>query len=334
MPAVGMNYYEEFGISPNATADEVRHAHRSLARVLHPDNFQDEHLRDLAELQMKRINAIYAVLSDPDLRRRYDLEGTRPPVETPPGMVPVAAPPRKLPWVVTGAALTACVAAWVQPAKERVVVVELPAQSEASPAPVANRERVQPKRAEALPMRTGLPRVQETTVSVQMPDTRFEEAEPPPPAVESVPSVPSAPPAAVAVAAAQEPAPMPATVLPPPSGLKGRWIFVPAAGTSAKQPYSAEYAELVVDELNETLRGRYRAKYRVSDQALSPNVQFQFEGRPGAGRFSWRGNGGAAGLVRIDLRKENLLAVSWYTTAPGEQAALMSGTAVLVRAEE
>jgi len=326
-----MNYYEEFGISPNATTEEVRQAHRALARLLHPDHFQDDHLRRLAERQMKRINGIYAILSNAELRSRYDLELQRPAEGMPAG----APAPKKLPWVVAGAAITACVALWLRAGGERVVVVELPAPSRtvASHAtqaqvkrPSGRRERTPadagPKtppgaQAAAEPEATGEPwqdeRVREGAVAREQGGER-PYARPAPPV--------SGPP------------PVPATVTPPASGLTGRWVFIPSAAGASRQPYSAEYAELVLDEFHQTVRGSYRAKYRVADQALSPNVQFQFEGRSGAGRFPWRGNGGASGLVHIELKKENLLAVSWYTTAPGEPASLMSGTAVLVRAAE
>ncbi len=68
-----MTYYEELGLTPTASADEIRHAYKNLVRILHPDPHSDETLRSLAELQMKRLNAIYAVLSDPAQRRAYDL---------------------------------------------------------------------------------------------------------------------------------------------------------------------------------------------------------------------------------------------------------------------
>ena len=68
-----MNFYEEFGLSPSASAEEIAQAHKRLARLLHPDQLQDEDLRRLAECQMKRLNAIYAVLSDPQQRLAYPL---------------------------------------------------------------------------------------------------------------------------------------------------------------------------------------------------------------------------------------------------------------------
>ena len=67
-----MNYYEELGVSQSASTEEIRRAYKTLARLLHPDQCADEKLRGLAEVQMKRLNQVLAVLSDPEERRRYD----------------------------------------------------------------------------------------------------------------------------------------------------------------------------------------------------------------------------------------------------------------------
>ena len=65
------DYYEMLGVSRNADADELKQAYRRLARKYHPDvNKEPE-----AEDRFKEISRAYEVLSDPDLRPRYDQFG-------------------------------------------------------------------------------------------------------------------------------------------------------------------------------------------------------------------------------------------------------------------
>src|ERR1700753_2528093 len=67
-----ITYYEELGIEETASADEIRDAFRALARLLHPDQQSDPQLKEMAERQMRKLNRIYAVLSDAARRTAYD----------------------------------------------------------------------------------------------------------------------------------------------------------------------------------------------------------------------------------------------------------------------
>ncbi|MGA8027348.1 MAG: DnaJ domain-containing protein [Bryobacteraceae bacterium] len=67
-----MDYYEELGIDPSASEDQIHRAHRRLTKLLHPDQQTDESVKALAETQMRRVNAIVEILSDPERRREYD----------------------------------------------------------------------------------------------------------------------------------------------------------------------------------------------------------------------------------------------------------------------
>jgi curved DNA-binding protein CbpA len=61
----GANHYEVLGVSPTASADDIRSAYRNAARARHPDagGSADE---------MQRLNAAWQVLRDPGRRAVYD----------------------------------------------------------------------------------------------------------------------------------------------------------------------------------------------------------------------------------------------------------------------
>jgi curved DNA-binding protein len=65
------DYYEVLGVSRDAGPDELQQAFRRLARANHPDVNKDPE----AEERFKEINEAYSVLSDPELRKRYDRFG-------------------------------------------------------------------------------------------------------------------------------------------------------------------------------------------------------------------------------------------------------------------
>jgi curved DNA-binding protein len=65
------DYYEVLGVSRDADPDELQQAFRRLARQNHPDVNKDP----AAEERFKEVNEAYHVLSDPELRKRYDRFG-------------------------------------------------------------------------------------------------------------------------------------------------------------------------------------------------------------------------------------------------------------------
>ncbi len=66
------DYYEVLGVSKGASDDEIRKAHRKLAKKYHPDLNRDN--PEAAE-KFKELNEAYEVLSDKDKRAKYDQFG-------------------------------------------------------------------------------------------------------------------------------------------------------------------------------------------------------------------------------------------------------------------
>lgn len=71
------DFYTVLAVPRNATEDQIRKRFRELARTRHPDRFQGaEKLR--AEAEFQEITQAFNVLSDPERRRKHDVELIRP----------------------------------------------------------------------------------------------------------------------------------------------------------------------------------------------------------------------------------------------------------------
>ena len=63
-----MSLYDDLGLSPRCTFDEIKQRYRALAQQHHPDKGGDENV-------FKKIKLAYEVLSDPSRRAEYDATG-------------------------------------------------------------------------------------------------------------------------------------------------------------------------------------------------------------------------------------------------------------------
>ena len=70
--AVKRDYYEVLGVGRQASPEELKRAFRKIAMDSHPDRNPDD---AVAAARFKEASEAYAVLSDPDRRRSYDLFG-------------------------------------------------------------------------------------------------------------------------------------------------------------------------------------------------------------------------------------------------------------------
>ncbi|MFO0748752.1 MAG: DnaJ C-terminal domain-containing protein [Myxococcota bacterium] len=65
------DYYKVLGVAKDASPEDIKKAFRKLAMQFHPDRNQSPK----AEEKFKEVNEAYAVLSDPEKRKQYDMYG-------------------------------------------------------------------------------------------------------------------------------------------------------------------------------------------------------------------------------------------------------------------
>lgn len=92
--ALAMDPYEVLGVGHRSAPTEIRRAYLALAREHHPDAHAGAGAADRArsEARMREINDAWALLSDPDRRRRYDMTVDPPSSAAPQGARTVPSP--------------------------------------------------------------------------------------------------------------------------------------------------------------------------------------------------------------------------------------------------
>jgi hypothetical protein len=340
-----MTWYEELGLTPAARDEDIRKAHRTLSRLLHPDHQTDAAVRGAADIQMRRLNVIVDTLLDPERRRDYDESlSPRQRPEVVAKRMPIQHPAASMLVTILGALALTLAAVWFyagdlmrfQPSAAAATDPPPPQGRDAPPTPAAaskSREIHEPSGASIDPSRA-----QRAPLPVQTPAPSPAVPEPaPPPAAASMTASPqqSAPP----IVELSAPVTAPQNESPPPAApsFDGIWIYSQAAPTGQSQIplYAPEYIELRLRSRDNALSGKYAARYRVQDRAISPRVDFNFEGHPGGkNEFEWCASDGTQGVIGLKILTPHSMQVDWRVAEFGSRIGLGAGTAVLIRKAE
>lgn len=346
-----ITFYEELGVPPGASPEEIRDAFRTLVRLLHPDQQTDAQLKEVAEKQMRKLNRIYAVLSDPESRRRYDevIDDDGPAVVTGrtlrSGVVKALG---RTGWLVA-ILLSGGLLIWL--ASETTPGPQIHAREQNGPGvpsssrfagagdqesliaslrsdlSAATRER--DAAIHELSRLRGIADAQQSTSSPNSAGAGLTEIRSPAITMTELPSA-----ARLPVFPRYPPSRVENPVNP---RLAGLWSYVQLPeGRHYKNEgrYPPEYIEAAISEQNGTVSGKYRARFRIVDRAISPDVNFTFTGPLSNGlltTLNWTGPGGARGKLTLRFTSANSLRIDWNATELGIQQGLDADTAILTR---
>ncbi|MDX2268519.1 MAG: J domain-containing protein [Bryobacter sp.] len=348
-----MTYYEELGVSPQASDEEIRKAYRQVSRLLHPDLHPNPELRSIAERQMRRINEVHATLCDPLKRREYDERLSteqlpallaRPPISPAPQSLEKTVPPSMIAGGIFGGLLVFTIMLlWPQvPSPPIQRAIESPRaerqQSEMPKAP-GGKQLALASRHKA-PGKPVMERVPEAPPLAEASKARTEARE------EFAGATPqfSAMDAPIALPASAltlpQPLPLPSRQelakpgSPATPPLSGVWIAVRERNeVLGPNDYAAEYVEIRIQQEGNFLRGKLRSKYRIPDRLMNPQVNFRFEGKVDEEEFPWQGEGNAAGRIRLSLDRKNTLHMHWKAESLAPNSQLLEGSGKLLRVQ-
>ena len=294
-------------------------------RLLHPDLSSDPNLKRFAQTQMKRVGRAYAVLSDPARRRRYDAQFEGVEEEEPEESAHEkrsAGRSRARAWITLG---------WIICAFAGMVGIGWYVSQQAG-APS------EPARVNAAP---NPPAVGANPAAQSNPA----------PAGADQPADPEALRSELAAAKAERDRALEQTVLqakeidfltgrilggrpaPGSSHFNGVWALPVSKVAAAPSAFTPESVDLILTAPQETLTGRFRARYPGMGAPDPPMVRFYLEGKiqDDAANAKWVGEDGSKGEIQLKLASENALQLVWSTSQAGKQSGPDSGTLALVR---
>ena len=355
-----ITFYEEIGVAPGASPEEIRNAFRALVRLFHPDQQTDPQLKDIAEKQMRKLNRVYAVLSDPERRRQYDevLDGQyTPTIVVGPifrsGLRQFLGRTASFAAILLGAGLLI----WLTP--ESIPGPQSFAHDPNIPAPYVP---ISPSAAPGVDqgpliasLRSDLRAVAlERSVAIRelkrlrgaetdpQADSSAQAGEPQREAERSVPALTMTELPLAKLPAFGDSTPGHAENLES-RNIAGVWFYVKplhaedSAEDKVKASWQPDRIEARILEQDGKIYGKYRARFHVADPVVSPDLNFAFTGALGAGpqfTFPWTGVGGAKGELAVKVISANSLRIEWHATQPGVQQGPDAGTAILTRGIE
>jgi len=117
------------------------------------------------------------------------------------------------------------------------------------------------------------------------------------------------------------------------SRLSGVWVLPTAKVATAASAFTPESVDLILNTQQDTVAGRFRARYPGMGAPDPPMVRFYLEGKiqDDVANANWVGEDGSKGEIQLKLASDNALQLVWSTTQAGKQSGPDSGTLALVR---
>jgi len=327
-----LTHYDDLGLHPDASGEEIREAYLNLVRLLHPDLQREPAMKRYAENQMQRVSRAYAVLSDPERRRRYDAS------QSTNGADPLPEPAALKRNVGRWRARALITIGWLICAFAGIVGIGWYFSQQAG-------EPAGPARVNAAPLSPATNTPAPAAPTQAPPAADAGETNPDLEALRSeLSSVKIARDRALdqTVLQAKELDFLtnrivnePQRALTGSSRFSGVWVL-PQSKLTPVSAFTPESVDLIMSERAGVLQGRYRARYPSMGVPEPPMVRFYFEGKcqDDLGNATWAGEGGSRGEIQLKLTSDNTLQLVWSVTEQANQTGPATGTVALVRKRE